>query len=86
VKKATFYRNNFGKVEFLRDTIIYHKKLRCEYRKGMLKEVGLYKNGQRKGEWFAFGDSLRLKLITKYKGNKIDTVFHPTGLLIDYSW
>jgi len=83
--KVDFIRKTYGVSAIKKDTITYDNSLVGLYQNGKLIEIGEMRHAKRKGEWFLFDDSLKLKYVLNYKKNKSDTL-HKPFILINRSW
>lgn len=85
IRKANYYRVNYGLIFTKQDTIVIKKNLKLKYSDGKLSEVGKIKDDVKYSDWYFFSDSLKLKYVINYKKNKIDTLLRPF-VLVNQSW
>ncbi len=84
-KQQEYYKNKYGYIGTLSDTIIKDEQLIRTYKGGILNKIGKIDADKPVGHWFIFKDSLNLEYIFRYDINKIDSFYHPFAI-VNQSW
>jgi hypothetical protein len=80
-KKQLYYKEKYGYINQLSDTVIENDNIRRIYKNGILQQIGKVSNDKPMGYWFFFKGSLELEYIYKYQADKIDTFYHPFSIV-----